>query len=57
VSFSTADLNPGPGSYDKYETIRPVGKIFVSKYKSSGATTIDPANSRRFKTNYGIFVI
>lgn len=44
-AISTADKNPGPGQYDKYETVQPTGKIYLSKYKSSGAPMINPAHS------------
>jgi hypothetical protein len=40
---TTAKINPGPGQYEKVETIKKDGKIFVSKFRSSGCTTINPA--------------
>lgn len=40
--FTTALKNPGPGQYEKYETIDKKGKYFVSKYNNSCATTINP---------------
>lgn len=39
---------PGPGTYQSVETITPKGKYFVSKFKSSGATLVSPARSKRF---------
>ena len=48
VSFTTAEKNPGPGQYDKYETVHPTGKLYLSKYQSSGATTFNPSHSKRF---------
>ena len=35
--YTTAVKNPGPGKYEKYETIDNMGKYFVSKYNNSGA--------------------
>lgn len=40
--ITTIKKNPGPGAYENYETIKDKGNLFVSKYKSSGATTINP---------------
>eukprot|EP01015_Nassula_variabilis_P014701 TRINITY_DN2218_c0_g1_i8.p1 TRINITY_DN2218_c0_g1~~TRINITY_DN2218_c0_g1_i8.p1 ORF type:complete len:257 (-),score=50.47 TRINITY_DN2218_c0_g1_i8:90-860(-) len=48
-SMTTNLKSPGPGAYDAYQTINPKGKHFVSKFKSSGATTINPSHSSRFK--------
>lgn len=39
---------PGPGAYPVLETISPTGKMFISKYKSSTATIVSPARSKRF---------
>jgi len=39
---------PGPGSYPPTETLNVKGKYYVSKFKSSGATLISPARSKRF---------
>jgi len=39
---------PGPGTYQSVETINAKGKYFVSKFKSSGATLVSPARSKRF---------
>jgi hypothetical protein len=46
--MTTIKINPGPGAYEKIETITKNGKLFVSKHKSSGATVINPATSKRF---------
>jgi hypothetical protein len=46
--MTTIKINPGPGQYEKIETIHKIGKIYISKYRSSGATTINPAHSKRF---------
>jgi hypothetical protein len=46
--FTTAKKNPGPGQYEKYETITPKGKHFVSKFESSGAPSFNPPSSERF---------
>lgn len=35
--YTTATKNPGPGQYEKLETIDTKGKYFVSKYQNSGA--------------------
>jgi len=45
--------NPGPGHYEKYETVTDKGKVFVSKFKSSGCTVINPSSSKRFKESAG----
>lgn len=44
----TSVFTPGPGTYESVQTIQPKGKYFVSKFKSSGATLVSPARSRRF---------
>ena len=51
---TTIKINPGPGNYEKIETITKVGKNFISKHRSSGCTTINPACSKRFN-NKGYF--
>jgi len=43
-----AILVPGPGAYDSLNTMSPKGKMFVAKYKSSGACTISPSKAKRF---------
>lgn len=48
--FSSSLKNPGPGAYETYKTITDKGKLFVSKYHSSGCTTFNPAHSKRFNT-------
>lgn len=40
---------PGPGSYEFKNSINPRGSQFISKFKSSGATTFNPPSSKRFK--------
>lgn len=40
---------PGPGAYEPKAALNEKGSYYLSKYKSSGATTIDPATSARFK--------
>jgi hypothetical protein len=56
--FTTALKNPGPGAYKAYETMTPKGKLFLSKFHSSGATTINPPHSKRFNFTYGLkFII
>jgi hypothetical protein len=40
--------SPGPGTYQQCETIKKDGKYYISKYKSSGATLINPSKSKRF---------
>lgn len=39
---------PGPGHYPVPSTIHPIGKIFQSKFKSSGATVFNPTNGASF---------
>ena len=46
--MTTVKINPGPGAYEKIETITKTGQIYLSKHKSSGATIINPAHSKRF---------
>ncbi len=40
---------PGPGTYEPKPAINDKGNYFISKFKSSGATSIDPPTSTRFK--------
>lgn len=40
---------PGPGSYEFKNSISSKGTQFLSKFKSSGATTFNPPTSKRFK--------
>jgi hypothetical protein len=56
--MTTIKINPGPGAYEKEETITKTGKLFMSKHKSSGATTINPATSKRFpaKPSFNYFI-
>jgi len=39
---------PGAGSYPVPSTINERGKYFLSKFRSSGATTFNPPRSKRF---------
>lgn len=51
--FIIADLNykgqPGPGSYEPKPALNDKGNYYVSKFKNSMATSIDPPSSTRFK--------
>lgn len=38
---------PGPGSYEFRSSVNAKGYQFLSKYKSSGAPTINPPQSKR----------
>ena len=38
---------PGPGSYESKPSINQRGGQFLSKFKSSGATTFNPPTSKR----------
>jgi hypothetical protein len=49
--YTTAVKNPGPGKYEKYETIDTVGNYFVSKFINSGAPQFNPPRSKRFNNN------
>ena len=40
---------PGPGTYEAKPTLNEKGSYFVSKFKNSLATVIDPATSLRFR--------
>jgi hypothetical protein len=46
---STFNLNPkefpGPGAYDPKPSLNHNGKLYVAKFKSSGATRINPPKS------------
>ena len=46
--FSTVKTNPGPGQYNFATTMTNTGSNYISKYKSSGATVINPKKSARF---------
>jgi len=46
---STTKLYPGPGAYENKLTISPKGQYYMSKFKSSCATTFNPPKSERFK--------
>ena len=35
--MTTIKINPGPGAYEKVETITKNGKYMISKYANSGA--------------------
>jgi hypothetical protein len=50
---TTIKINPGPGAYEKVETMTKNGKCFISKHKNSGATIINPACSKRFDAKAG----
>eukprot|EP00343_Euplotes_focardii_P006018 CAMPEP_0205813010 /NCGR_PEP_ID=MMETSP0205-20121125/17645_1 /ASSEMBLY_ACC=CAM_ASM_000278 /TAXON_ID=36767 /ORGANISM="Euplotes focardii, Strain TN1" /LENGTH=165 /DNA_ID=CAMNT_0053094623 /DNA_START=62 /DNA_END=559 /DNA_ORIENTATION=- len=43
---------PGPGSYEAKATIDARGSHFLSKFKSSGATTFNPPSSKRFRDKF-----
>jgi len=43
---------PGPGTYPAYDTLRPSGKYFVSKFKNSGASSFAPPRSSRFPATH-----
>ena len=51
--MTSIKINPGPGAYEKIETITKTGIVFLSKHKSSGATVINPAHSKRFPEKPG----
>lgn len=36
--YTTSLKSPGPGTYEKYETVDKKGKLFLSKFRSSGCT-------------------
>ena len=40
---------PGPGAYEPKSAVNDKGSYFVSKFKNSLATVIDPPTSNRFK--------
>ena len=44
----TPQSYPGPGAYESRPTITKEGKMLMSKYRSSGATTFNPPRSARF---------
>ncbi len=44
----TPQSYPGPGAYECRPTITKEGKMLMSKYRSSGATTFNPPRSARF---------
>ena len=46
--LTTKRIVPGPGAYPAYDTLRPNGKYFVSKFKNSGSSTFAPPRSARF---------
>lgn len=45
---------PGPGSYDPKPTINKDGTMNLAKFKSSGATKINPPRSERFEKLKGV---
>jgi len=47
-AMTTTKIVPGPGAYPNYETINSKGTYYVSKYKSSGASTFAPPHSERW---------
>ena len=47
--MTTVRNNPGPGAYEPRPALNNKGAYFVSKFKNSMATTINPARSARFK--------
>jgi hypothetical protein len=53
---TTAMFTPGPGQYQVPQSVNEKGNYFVSKYKNSSATVINPARSVRFKEIPGISV-
>jgi len=57
---STFNLNPkefpGPGAYDPKPSLNHNGKLYVAKFKSSGATRINPPKSEWFEKLHGIQV-
>lgn len=46
--FSTVKINPGPGQYNYVPSLNDTGSYFLAKFKSSGATVINPKRSARF---------
>jgi len=50
IRVSSKDI-PGPGSYEAKSSITSRGTQFLSKFKSSGATTFNPPSSKRFNNN------
>jgi hypothetical protein len=47
-AMTTTKIVPGPGAYSNYDTMTPKGSLYLSKYKSSGASTFAPPHSGRF---------
>lgn len=50
---------PGPGAYEPKPAINDKGSYFMSKFRNSSATSIDPPSSVRFKefTSKFIFLL
>jgi len=55
--LTSITINPGPGTYEFKETITKTGKLYISKHKSSGCTTINPPTSKRFPPNPRKFIL
>jgi hypothetical protein len=49
VFMTTQRIVPGPGAYEIKTSLNEKGNYFLSKYRGSMATTIDPPQSMRFK--------
>ena len=48
---------PGPGAYESKPVLNNNGVYFVSKFKNSGACTINPSKSARFANYRGTIFI
>ena len=53
---TTSQITPGPGRYQPGSSVNEKGSYFVSKFKNSMATVINPARSIRFKEIPGMIV-
>lgn len=49
LEFGAVKAQPGPGAYEPKSAINDKGNYFLSKFKNSLATSIDPPSSNRFK--------
>ena len=47
--FATPKGIPGPGTYESKASMTARGDHYLSKFKSSGATTFNPPSSKRFR--------
>ena len=49
LEFLLTKSVPGPGAYEAKPAINDKGNYFISKFRNSSATSIDPPSSARFK--------